>query len=128
MANELRAALISAAALGLLVGSAVSTLAAVTRPNASACGLPDDTPVIASFDATPAKAIWKRLPALGKSPELEEVTGTAHVLVLGDVTPPGGLGGFGAQAPAVLPNAVCVVLPDGPVLYYNVSRQGFTAP
>jgi hypothetical protein len=128
MSTRLRVSLLGVAALGLLIGSAAKTFAAPARPDPSACGLAERTPVVAAFDATPPRRIWDRLPALAKSPELEEVDGSAYVMLLADVTPPGGLGDRSATKPDVLHNAMCVVLPDGPVLYYNVSRQGFRAP
>jgi len=127
MTQRPRFSLLGAAVAGLLVGSAAGAIAAPAPFDPSACGLPATTPVLASFDATPAKGIWNRLPALARSPELEEVTGTAHVMILGDVAPPAMVGGSGPR-PASLPNAVCVVIPSGPILYYNVSRQGFVAP
>lgn len=128
MSVRLKVAFTIVAAAGFIVGSAATTLAGPPAPDPSACGLAPSTPVIASFDVNPANKIWQRLPALGRSPELEDLAVSAHVLVLGDVKPPAMFGGQGAQAPSTLANAVCVVLPDGPILYYNVSRQGFTAP
>ena len=128
MSRGFKTTLVGLAALGFLIGSAATTLAGPQAPDPSACGLPRNTPVVASFDAKPARGIWQRLPALARSPELEEVTGTARVLVLGDVAAPPMAGAFGAVRPTRLPNAVCVILPDGPILYYNVSRQGFNAP
>jgi hypothetical protein len=128
MRFRLRLLVTATAAVGFVIGSAATALAGPPVPDASACGLDAKTPVVARFDSTPANGIWQRLPALGRSPELEEVSGTAHVLVLGDVTSPAMFGGQGQAGPTKLANAVCVVLPDGPVLYYNVSRQGFTAP
>jgi hypothetical protein len=115
------------AAAGFIVGSAAPSIAAGRAVDPGVCGLASDTPVLASFVASPARVIWQRLPALARSPELEEVVGEAFVLVLGDVKAPRAAGGAGAAAPGVLQNAVCVLLPDGPVLYYNVSRQGFRA-
>ena len=126
--NRFRAGLLAVAALGFWVGSAASAIGARHAPDPGECGLPRDTPVIASFQANPARGIWNRLPALARSPELEEASGAAFVMVLGDVDAPAMVGGFGQTAPSKLANAVCVVLEDGPVLYYNVSRQGFHAP
>jgi len=127
VSSRLKLLLTGVAALGLAIGSAATTFAGPPASDPSECGLAANTPVLARFDATPANRIWQHLPALGRSPELEDAV-IAHVLVLGDVAPPAMFGGLGAAAPAQLANAVCVVLPDGPVLYYNVSRQGFVAP
>ena len=128
MGTRLKSVVLLSAALGFLVGSAVSTLAAPAAPDPSACGLPGDTLVLAAFEAAPARAIWQRLPAMARSPELEESTAAAFVMVLGDVNAPAMVGGLGQAPPRQLASAVCVVLPDGPILYYNVSRQGFRAP
>jgi hypothetical protein len=120
-------ALVVAAVAGFALGSAATSIAARAEADVTACGLLRGTPVIASFQVSDGKGIWQRLPALGRSPELEEATGPATVLVLGDVDPPAMVGGFGQAPPPQLPNAVCVILSDGPLLYYNVSRQGFRA-
>lgn len=117
--------LIVAAVAGIAVGA--GSYAFVEAGNTlNACGMPSDAPVTATFTVATAQDIWKHLPAMGRSPELE-VDQAATVIVCGaDVTAPIMGGAMGKARPNTLHDAVCVILADGtPILYHNVSRSGF---
>lgn len=72
-------------------------------------------------------------PAMGKSPEIEGVSG-AFVVVYNDPVTTLILGHPGAGTPPPFTNALCVIPPPGsamagePIIYGNVSRDGMSLP
>ena len=122
--NWLRVAALAAAGV---------TAAAVLAPGAIGKGISDQAvacggtknAVQAEFDLDHATDIWRAFPAMLRAPELENETAAAHVVVFkGDVDLKGMVLGGSMNVPLVT-DAVCVVLSDGTVYFYDgVSRAG----
>jgi hypothetical protein len=117
-------------AMVLVVGSAVSRDQRISQ-----CGGSNPANrVVAAFELDHARDFWTRFPAAPRgAPELEVDT-PVFVVVFDGVTDVAVLAGPGGGLTAArLPDVVCVLMPasslypDGePLVYYNVSREGFT--
>jgi hypothetical protein len=124
-----RTVVVLAACAGLVVGSAAHTTAAARDPRVTACGIDSAARVAAVIDLAHAKDVWTRLPALGRSPELEVDDPASLVVYEGDVPAPAMHVGMGQMRPSSLHNAICVLDASGaPTIYENVSRAGFRVP
>ena len=91
---------------------------------AIACGGTRNT-VQAEFDLASANQIWQRFPAMLRAPELDGETQAAHVVVFKGDVDLNGMVMSGSDNVPLVTNAVCVVLADGTLTFYDgVSRAG----
>lgn len=118
------AALISGMLLGVGIRSANT---ANTDERVARCGGGPAT-VSAVFDIPEARRIWEFLPALKVSPELARSREQASVVVYEGEYPGLILGRTGLRRHSS-PGAVCVITAEyGPIVYSDVSREGFRHP
>jgi hypothetical protein len=116
-------AILVSAGLGVFTG--VGGAAQMADARVRQCG--SLGPVDAVFDIPQARNIWDRLPALGKSPELEIDVPASVVMYSGRVGVPV-LGTTGSDT-AEYDNIVCILLENGErYVYADVSRAGFSVP
>lgn len=112
---------------GVVLGLAIlapAAMAARVSEDARRCGGESNT-IEADIHLDAAKDVWKVLPALGISPELESDDRPARLIVFrGDYRLSGGaLARPGA--PDHLVGVICVIQEDGTlILYHNVARDG----
>ncbi len=122
----MRLAAVVAASVTAAIVLAPGAIGTPLSASAVACGGTHNT-VQTEFDMAHGSDIWRAFPAMLRAPELENETGPAHVVVFkGNVDLSGMLAGPKANVPLVT-DAVCVVLGDGTVYFYDsVSRAGST--
>jgi hypothetical protein len=110
-------------AAGILVLAPVAQ-AAKLSDEARRCGAEGNS-VEADVVLPAARDIWKVLPALGITPELESDDQPARLIVFKDPYDPSGIQFVGDGAPKQLSQVICVIQDDGTLnLYLNVSRDG----
>ena len=114
---------------GVLLGLAILAPAAMAgrlSEDAKRCGGETNT-IEADIQLAAARDVWKVLPALGISPELETDNRPAHLIIFkGEYKISGILSGR-PGAPSRLSQVVCVIQEDGTKnLYVNVVRDGST--
>lgn len=113
-------------AAGVVLGLAVlAPVATATRMSDEVrqCGGESNT-IEADIQLDAARDVWKILPALGKSPELEVDDRPARLIVFSGEFDSSAIG-FATKVPARLSQVICVVQADGTVnLYVNVARNG----
>lgn len=120
---------------GVLLGLAILAPAAMAgrlSEDAKRCGGETNT-IEADIQLAAARDVWKVLPALGISPELETDNRPAHLIIFkgeykkGEYKISGIWLGRPGAAPNRLSQVVCVIQEDGTLnLYVNVARDGST--
>ena len=116
---------------GVLLGLAILAPAAMAgrlSEDAKRCGGETNT-IEADIQLAAARDVWKVLPALGISPELETDNRPAHLIIFKGEYKISGilLGRPGFPNPNRLSQVVCVIQEDGTKnLYVNVARDGST--
>lgn len=97
--------------------------AATLSDEARKCGGESNT-IEAEIQLDAARDVWKVLPALLKSPELEVDDRPARLIVFRGEYDSSAIA-FGTKVPQRLSNVICVVQADGTVnLYTDVLRNG----
>ena len=108
--------------LGLALLAPMAT-AATLSDEARKCGGESNT-IEAEIQLDAARDVWKVLPALLKSPELEVDDRPARLIVFRGEYDSSAIA-FGTKVPQRLSNVICVVQADGTVnLYTDVLRNG----
>ena len=94
--------------------------------DAKRCGGETNT-IEADIQLAAARDVWKVLPALGISPELETDNRPAHLIIFKGEYKISGISFARPGAPNRLSQVVCVIQEDGTLnLYVNVARDGST--
>jgi len=128
----MRRYLVLALALGAIAVGAAFVSAQRADARLAACGAGGPNTVDVTFDIPAANRIWDFVPGLQETPELENDSAPAFVVLFsGNFTSPfgGTFQGGGERAPRTYQNVMCVVQADGTVnLYADIPREGMTLP
>ena len=119
--------IVFAAILGLILTQPTPVTTAAD-PRLDGCGASiSGNRVLAAVEIARPNKVWDVLPALGKSPELEDAKGPALLVIFDGVYSGPWVDETGRQAR--VNDAICVVDGDGNTnIYFNVSRQGLNLP